>query len=119
MDKSRPSFRNGSRSARDPHRGEDRSLAGLAPADPPAPRSPREPGGGGAKTSGGATPEASQAAARAAGVAENDGLQQKLDQDAPAPGAERLAQADLAGPFGHGHQHDVHDPDARHDQRAE
>ena len=34
-----------------------------------------------------------------------------------APGAERLAQADLARPLGDDHQHDVHDDDAADDQR--
>ena len=35
----------------------------------------------------------------------------------PLPGADRLADADLPGPLGDGHQHDVHDPDAADEQR--
>ena len=38
-------------------------------------------------------------------------------QDVPPAGAERLPDADLAGPLAHGHQHDVHDHDAADDQR--
>ena len=45
----------------------------------------------------------------------------RLDQELPAdhrrPGAERLAQADLPGPLGDRHQHDVHDADAADQQR--
>ena len=33
------------------------------------------------------------------------------------PGADRLADPDLARPLGHRHQHDVHDPDAADEQR--
>src|SRR2546429_434423 len=44
------------------------------------------------------------------------GLGQKLAHDITAARAERLADADLAGPLGHRHQHDVHDHDAAHHQ---
>ena len=37
-------------------------------------------------------------------------------EDVDAPRTERFAQADLAGPLGDGHQHDVHDDDTGNDQ---
>ena len=45
---------------------------------------------------------------------EGDGhrLDEELDQDVRLAGADRLADADLARPFGHRYQHDVHDADA-------
>ena len=43
-------------------------------------------------------------------------LQQKLPDDIAAPGADGLAYADLARPLGHRDQHDVHYPDAAHQQ---
>src|SRR5438093_5846994 len=43
-------------------------------------------------------------------------LDQELHQDVAPPGADRLADADLAGAFRDGDQHDVHDPDAADDQ---
>ena len=42
---------------------------------------------------------------------------EELGQDVPAAGADRLADADLAGPLGDRDEHDVHDPDAADDQR--
>ncbi len=39
------------------------------------------------------------------------------DMMSRAARAERLAQADLARPLGHDHQHDVHDDDAADDER--
>ena len=44
-------------------------------------------------------------------------LDQELGEDVAAPGADRLADADLAGPLADRDQHDVHDPDAADDQR--
>jgi hypothetical protein len=41
----------------------------------------------------------------------------ELGEDVAPACAERFADADLAGALGHGHQHDVHDDDAAHDQR--
>src|SRR6266704_3630819 len=48
---------------------------------------------------------------------EGRGLGEELAQDVPAPGAERLADADLAGPLRDRHQHDVHDHDAADHER--
>ena len=45
------------------------------------------------------------------------GLCQELDQDIPGPCTERLSDTDLTGPLRDGHQHDVHDPDAAHQER--
>src|SRR5207249_1523985 len=61
--------------------------------------------------------EPRQDADHAANVAQHHGLEQELHQDAPPPRPERLADADLARSLGHRDQHDVHDADARHDQR--
>ena len=44
-------------------------------------------------------------------------LGQHLRHDVRPARAERLAQADLARPLGHHHQHDVHDHDAADDER--
>ena len=52
----------------------------------------------------------------AADQAEQGRLGQKLDQNVPSPGPERLAQTDLARPLGNGDEHDVHDADAAHQQ---
>ena len=49
---------------------------------------------------------------------EEDRLDEELAEDVPAPGAEGLAQADLARPLGDRDQHDVHDPDPA-DQQAD
>src|SRR5438105_14873655 len=46
-------------------------------------------------------------------------LDHELHQDPHPARAERLAQADLPSPLGDRDQHDVHDPDAAHDQREE
>src|SRR5262249_121769 len=44
-------------------------------------------------------------------------LDQKLQSDVAALGAQRAADADLARPLRHGRQHDVHDTDAADEQR--
>ena len=49
---------------------------------------------------------------RAAEEAQGERLDQELQQDVAPGGAERLADADLAGALGDRDQHDVHDPDA-------
>ena len=56
--------------------------------------------------------DAQQDADRAAQDAQGQRLDQELEQDVAAGGAQRLADADLAGALGHRDQHDVHDPDA-------
>ena len=61
--------------------------------------------------------EAERDADEAADDAERDGLDQELDQHVAAARAHRHAQADLARPLGHRHEHDVHDPDAADDER--
>ena len=43
-------------------------------------------------------------------------LQQKLHADVRLARADRFADADLAGPLRHRDQHDVHHPDAAHQQ---
>ena len=43
-------------------------------------------------------------------------LGQELGGDVRAGGAERAPHAHLAGPLGDARQHDVHDPDAAHEQ---
>src|SRR4029077_2244375 len=48
---------------------------------------------------------------------EEDGLDKELRQDVDLAGTDGLADPDLAGPLGHGHQHDVHHPDAADEQR--
>ena len=48
---------------------------------------------------------------------DHDGLDQELDEDLPAGGAERLADPDLAHPFGERGEHDVGDDDAADQQR--
>src|SRR2546429_30983 len=47
--------------------------------------------------------------------AEHQRFDQELEQDVEPGGAERLADADLAGALGDRHQHDVHDSDAAHE----
>ena len=49
--------------------------------------------------------------------AEQHRLDEELQQDVALPGAERLAQADLAGPLADADQHDVGDADAADEQR--
>ena len=61
--------------------------------------------------------EADQDADQAADERQRQGLDEELAEDVAALGAERLADADLAGPLADRHQHDVHDPDAPDDQR--
>src|SRR6185312_12327755 len=52
---------------------------------------------------------------RAAGNGERQCFHQELPPDVLAGGAHRFSNADLIGPLVHGHQHDVHDDDATHD----
>ena len=52
-----------------------------------------------------------------AGERQRQRLDQELRQDVARLGADRHADADLARPLGHAHQHDVHDPDAADQQR--
>jgi len=47
---------------------------------------------------------------------EAGGLDEELAHDVGPGGAECLAEANLADPFGDGHQHDVHHPDATDEQ---
>src|SRR5206468_9543347 len=49
--------------------------------------------------------------------AEHHRLDQELPQHIPSSSADGEPQADLARAFGDGHQHDVHDADASHEQR--
>ena len=60
-----------------------------------------------------AEPDADQAADHA----EQHRLDEELQQDVALPGAERLAQPDLAGPLPDADQHDVRDADAADEQR--
>ena len=53
----------------------------------------------------------------AAQEAEHDRLDEELAEDVAGTGADGHPQADLAVALRHGHQHDVHDPDAADDQR--
>src|SRR5204862_6912921 len=46
-----------------------------------------------------------------------NGLGQKLPQDVFAARADRFTDADFFRPFGHAHQHDVHNPNARSHER--
>ena len=54
---------------------------------------------------------------QAADAGEHDRLDQELLGDVAPLGAQGAADADLAGPLGHGRQHDVHDADAADQQR--
>src|SRR5256884_3755681 len=60
---------------------------------------------------------AEQHADHAARAGEHHGLNEELRDDVAAFGAERAADADLAGALGHAGEHDVHDADAADDQR--
>src|SRR5690349_21945747 len=60
--------------------------------------------------------DAEQDADGAAQDAERERLDEELQQDVALGGAQRLPHADLPGPLGDRHQHDVHDADAAHDQ---
>ena len=53
-----------------------------------------------------------------AGAGQEDRLDEELLEDVARPGAEGLADADLAGPLLDRDEHDVHDPDAA-DQQAD
>ena len=54
---------------------------------------------------------------RAADDRHEQGFDDELEEDVLPLGADRLADADLARPFRHRHEHDVHRPDAADDQR--
>ena len=54
---------------------------------------------------------------QAAEQADHQRLDDELHQDVVRPRADRLAQADLAGPLGDAHEHDVHDADAADQER--
>ena len=60
--------------------------------------------------------DAEEHAEHAAHQAEHQRLDQELEHDVAPGGAERLAHADLPGPLGDRDQHDVHDPDAAHQE---
>lgn len=49
--------------------------------------------------------------------ADHNGLDDKLQPYGAVGRAQRLAGADLPGPLGDGHQHNVHNADASHQQR--
>ena len=53
----------------------------------------------------------------AADRAQRDRLDQKLEEDVAAMRADGQADADLARPLRHAHEHDVHDADAADDER--
>ena len=56
-------------------------------------------------------------AEQAADAGEHHGLDQELLGDVAALGPQGPADPDLAGPLGHGRQHDVHDADAADQER--
>ena len=62
-----------------------------------------------------ASAPAAEYALEAAERGEHHRLDEELPPDVAPPRAERLAEADLVGPFGDAHQHDVHDHDAADD----
>ena len=64
-----------------------------------------------------AAADAQQDANDAADFAEHDGFHNELHQDVPLLRADGPADTDLAGPFRDGHEHDIHDADARGNQR--
>jgi hypothetical protein len=47
----------------------------------------------------------------------NDRFHQKLEDNVAFFGAERAPDADFPRAFGHAGEHDVHDPDAAHEER--
>ena len=61
--------------------------------------------------------EPDEHADQAADQRQRQRLDEELAEDVPAPGAEGLADADLAGPLADRDQHDVHDPDPADDER--
>ena len=65
--------------------------------------------------SGTATP--AENAESAAANADQNRFGQELKQDIAARSPDGHSDADLAGPLGHRDQHDVHDADARYDER--
>ena len=64
-----------------------------------------------------AAEDAKARAEDAADFAEHDGFHDELNHDVPSLGADRAADADLARPFRHRDEHDIHDADARGQQR--
>ena len=60
-----------------------------------------------------ADPDAHEPADRRQG----HGLHQELGEDVPPARPDGHPEADLAGPLGHRHQHDVHDADAADQER--
>src|SRR5882762_8619340 len=52
----------------------------------------------------------------ASGQTQDERLDEELEQDIEARGAQRLAHADLARPLGDGDEHDVHDADSADEQ---
>src|ERR1022692_3141224 len=54
---------------------------------------------------------------RSAKDADGHGLDQELEEDRAAAGAERLARPDLLRALPHAHKRDVHDPYGPHEQR--
>ena len=63
--------------------------------------------------------EADDDADQAAEDGQDEGLDEELEQDVAVLGADRLADADLAGPLADRDQHDVHDPDAADERLIE
>ena len=61
--------------------------------------------------------DAAQHADQSAQQAQRDGFDQELQPDVAGLRADGDADADLAGAFGHAHQHDVHDADAADKKR--
>src|SRR5437870_9935854 len=60
---------------------------------------------------------AKEDAEHASEARECDGLDEELSEDVTAPGANGLADPDLARPLVHRDEHDVHDPDPSDQQR--
>src|SRR5439155_236246 len=61
--------------------------------------------------------EAQRHAEQATDARQHHGLDQELLSDIAALGPQGPANADLPRPFGHGREHDVHDPDPADQQR--
>src|SRR5690606_8953556 len=90
------------------HAEEDADARREADAD--GERPPRQRDGEPGEQVYGKPDERSEAdAEQAAGRREENRLEQELPQDLHAPGAERLADADLARPLGDADRHDAHD----------
>src|SRR3989338_275375 len=61
--------------------------------------------------------DADENAERAADGCHHDRLNDELKHDIAAAGADGHPNSDLAGPFGHGDKHDVHDADPTDEKR--